>query len=58
MTKPAPVSSISDARKNLYSVVQSILAGGRPSQKLLDEADRVLERIKCRDGSVCERPDD
>ncbi len=37
-----------DAQANLYNVVESILAGDKPSQELLDEGDRALERIKAR----------
>ncbi len=43
-----------DARANLFSVVRSILAGDKPSQELLDEADRALEQTKAQDGTTPE----
>ncbi len=48
-----------DARANLFSVVESILTGDKPSQELLNEADRALERINARQlGSVFAPPDE
>ncbi len=41
-----------DARQNLFDVVASIVRGDKPSQELLDEAERALERQRQR-GSVC-----